>query len=46
MNGYVKLKIDGEWIPAIIQPSMFGGYDAKIGDMVVCGLSCEYVRFE
>lgn len=45
MAGYVKLEKDGEWIPAIIQPSFFCGYDAKIGNMVVCGISEDAVKF-
>lgn len=46
MEGYIKLEKDGEWIPAIVCPSMFGGYDAKIGDTFVCGLSDDAVKFD
>ena len=46
MNGYVRLEENGVWIPAIIRPSMFGGYDAKISDFVFCGISEQNVKIE
>lgn len=46
MEGYIKLDKDGEWIPAIVCPSMFGGYDARIGDLFIYGLSDDAVTFE
>ena len=44
MIGLVKLNEDGQWILAKVQPSHLGGYDAKIGDTIFCGISEDNVR--